>query len=232
MTVGAIVQARMSSRRLPGKVLRPLGGRPLLDHLIDRLERRAGMPVLLATSRDPSDDPVAGYARARGLDLFRGALDDVVGRFREAASSKGWDAFARVCGDSPFLDPALVARGAALYRAGDADVVTNVHPRSFPKGQSVEIVRVEALRRVDAAATDADDREHLTRFFYRHPDRFRILNFSNDEDRSGESLCVDTPEDWDRAERLLRRAGTAAADADWRAWSNWLREESRSGGRP
>lgn len=204
--VAVIVQARMSSRRLPGKMLREVGGRSLLGWVVERLGhcRRAG-PVIVATSSEPGDDALAAACDRLGVALFRGPLEDVAGRFLGAARRFGLDAFVRVTGDSPLIDPALVDAVIALHREGGADLATNVFPRRFPKGQSVEALSVAAFAALQPELTDPLDREHITRFHYAHPERFRIRSLIGETDCSDEQLSVDTPAD------LARFAATVAA---------------------
>src|SRR5688572_22065557 len=115
----------MDSTRLPGKVLREIAGKPLLTYLLERLERsRALAAVLVATSTEASDDPVAALCASRGTRCHRGSLDDVAARVGEALAVNGLDAFVRVSGDSPLLDPSLVDRGVTLFLAGELDLVT------------------------------------------------------------------------------------------------------------
>jgi spore coat polysaccharide biosynthesis protein SpsF len=202
--VGAVVQARMSSARLPGKVLREVAGRPLLGYLLDRLARCPELDALVvATSTDPTDDPVERFCRARGVGCYRGALADVASRFRDVLDRHELDAFVRVSGDSPLLDAALVGRAVRLFRGGAFDLVTNVHPRSFPPGQSVEVAGREGFHRAWAAMREADEREHVTLHYYRHPDRFRIENFAAARDYGGLRLTVDTGDDLARLEAIV-----------------------------
>ncbi|HMX44283.1 MAG TPA: NTP transferase domain-containing protein, partial [Elusimicrobiota bacterium] len=173
LRVEALVQARTSSRRLPGKVLRPLGGRPLVFRVVDRARAAAGLDgVAVVTSTDSSDDALAAACAREGVPLERGDLDHVARRLAEAAVRRGLDAFVRVNGDSPFLDPLLIGEAVRVFRAGAWDVVTNVFPRSFPPGQSVEVVRTAALEKAVGQMTDPADAEHVTRFFYGHPREF------------------------------------------------------------
>jgi len=204
--VAVIVQARMSSRRLPGKMLREVGGRSLLGWVIERLRpcRHAG-PVIVATSSDRDDDALAAACAELGVAVFRGPLDDVAGRYLGAAERFGLDAFVRVTGDSPLIDPALVDAVVALYREGEADLATNVFPRRFPKGQSLEALNAAAFAALQPDLTDPLDREHITRFYYAHPGRFRIRALVGAVDCSDEQLSVDTPED------LARFAAIVAA---------------------
>jgi spore coat polysaccharide biosynthesis protein SpsF len=201
----AVIQARASSVRLPGKVLREVRGKPLLQYLVDGLRHAASLDrLVLATSDDLGDDAVAALGTRIGLSVVRGPLDDVLARFLLAAERFGLRALVRVNGDSPLLDPALVDRAVGLFEAGGADLVTNTFPRSYPKGQSVEVVSVAALERA-AASLDPQDREHVTRFFYRHPDQFRITNFTRPSYAGDLQLSVDTADDLRSFERLLDR---------------------------
>ena len=205
--IAAVVQARMSSRRLPGKVLRPLAGRPALQYLLERLERCEQIDrVIVATSTEPSDDPVAAFCQSEGASVHRGPLEHVAARFGEVVERFGLDAFVRVTADSPLLDQALVDRGAALYRKGGFDIVTNVYPRStFPSGQSLEVVGADAFRTALARMDDPYEREHVTPYFYRRPGEFRIHNFVAGGDDSDLDVSLDTGEDARFIETILER---------------------------
>lgn len=203
---GAVVQARTGSTRLPGKVLRDLRGQPLLAYVLDRLERALRLDALVvATSTEPADDAVAELCARRGVACFRGSEHDVAGRYLGAAAAHGLDAVVRISGDSPLLDQALVDRAVALYAEADADLVTNVAPRTFPPGESVEVVRAGALRAAHAAMRDPEDHEHVTRYLYAHPERFRIASFAAARDYGALRLVVDTPDDLARVEAILAR---------------------------
>lgn len=216
--VVAVVQARLSSRRLPGKILKLLAGRPSLDYLLDSLRQCACLAdIVLATSDDQSDDATAAYAAARGLRCHRGSLDDVALRLLEAAHSTGADAFVRVNGDSPLLDPKLVDEAVHLFAAGGADIVSNVHPRSFPKGQSVEVISAQAMRRAVDAMSTAHDREHVTPYFYARDHEFVIRSFSAGTPRPEVQLSIDSPEDFARCEAILASLGAPPWEAGWLA---------------
>jgi spore coat polysaccharide biosynthesis protein SpsF len=199
------VQARMSSRRFPGKILTPLAGRALIDHVVERCGSAFGPEaVVLATSVDASDDPVAAHAAHRGWRHFRGALDDVVRRFQQCLAAYPCDWFVRISGDSPLIDPELIAR-IADRRAERYDLVTNVQTRTFPPGQSVEVIRAACFGRIDSNALSAEEREHATQVFYRSPGKYRICNVvSRDPRLAKQSMTVDTPADLAAVEALLR----------------------------
>jgi spore coat polysaccharide biosynthesis protein SpsF len=198
--IAAILQARMSSRRLPGKVLRPLNGKPTLQYIVERLEHCGQLDgFLIATSVEPDDDAIAEFCAEHGVDCHRGPLEDVALRFVEASRERGLDAFARLTGDSPLLDQGVVDRAVELFRSGDFDLVTNVFPRSFPRGQSVEVVRTASFPEL----SDPLDREHVTRHFYEHEHGFRIQNLERTRDASDLQLALDTEEDAAVIERIL-----------------------------
>jgi spore coat polysaccharide biosynthesis protein SpsF len=200
---GVIMQARMSSARVPGKVLRPLAGRPLLGHLLDRL-RRLEMPLVMATSDDASDDPIARFCAAEGVAVHRGPLDDVAARFIGAARERGIDPIVRVSGDSPLMDPAVILRAVMLWEPGT--LVTNVRPRSFPTGQSVEVFELAALESTDMTP---EAREHVTTTLY---DRLSVRNFSHEPDLSHLRLTLDTEEDAARLDALFARMDRPPSD--------------------
>jgi spore coat polysaccharide biosynthesis protein SpsF (cytidylyltransferase family) len=205
MKVGAVVQARMTSSRLPGKVLVDLAGRPALTWLLERLERAEGLDALVvATSTHPSDDAIAIYCAARGTACARGDLEDVAARMVAAARGAGLDAFVRVSGDSPLLDQRLVARGARLMRERPTDLVTNVRPRTYPPGQSVEVVRTEAL-----AARPGG--EHVTDRLYDGP----LVRFAADAPRTSPSLTLDTADDHARLQAILLAMDRPHYEYDW-----------------
>jgi spore coat polysaccharide biosynthesis protein SpsF (cytidylyltransferase family) len=215
MQVGAIVQARFSSKRLPGKVLRPLCGKPLLAHLIDRLRRSGALDVIaVATSTEQSDDAVAAFCTDAGVACHRGPLDDVLARIQDAARHLTLDGIVRISGDSPLLDPALVRQAVKLFRRGGWDVVTNVQVRSFPKGQSVEIIAANALDQAAKKARKPAEREHVTPFLYAHPELFRIRNLVARVPRPMLQLSVDTADDFEFIETILTAAGARAERLD------------------
>lgn len=203
MRIGAIVQARMSSKRFPGKVMFRVEGKPLIEYLFERMEHGDQREVVLATSDTPSDDSIAGYCRTRGVTCFRGALDDVASRFLSVIEQNAFDAFIRINGDSPLLDMALVTAAVDRFRCGQFDVVTNIQTRTFPKGQSVEVVSAAAFRTACAELKSHEEREHLTRHFYQNPSRFRIDNFTSGRDYSRLQLSVDSAEDMARFTGIL-----------------------------
>lgn len=206
LPVRAFIQARMSSSRFPGKVLAPFLGRPMIDHVVASVSAAISPDaIVVLTSTDKTDDPLAAYGERQGWNVFRGPLDNVFERFRLCAERLPCDWILRVCADSPLLDPELARSAIGTAVGGPWDVVTNVFPPTFPIGQSVEVVRWKPMQAVDADRLSPEDLEHVTRFFYSHPEEFRILNLQAGEHHTLEPGCaVDTIEDLRRLERTGR----------------------------
>lgn len=207
--VRAFIQARMSSTRFPGKVLAPVAGRPLIARVIDRVAQALDLDrIVVATSTDPSDDPLAAYVRTLGVHVVRGPLDDVVARFRVALDAYPCAWLLRICGDSPLQDAAILRTILSHADRTDVDLVTNIYPRTFPKGQSAELINTATFRRLDVASLSRGEREHVTAAFYKAPSRFTIINVASpDAQLAHTSLAIDTVEDLRRLETLLDQAG-------------------------
>ncbi|MEX2649727.1 MAG: NTP transferase domain-containing protein [Alphaproteobacteria bacterium] len=211
---GLIVFARMASRRLPGKALHDVAGRPLLGRVLDRARRVPNATLVVATTAFADDDALARYAEAEGVSVFRGAAGDVAGRALACARAYGFVRFGRVTGDSPFMDPGLFTRLLERHEAEGLDLATNVFPRSFPPGLSAEVVATDALARVTAATSEPCHREHATKYIYEHADAFRIANVAAGDGRyAGLHLAVDTADDLARATSIAHRLGPRAATA-------------------
>ena len=201
----AFVQARMGSSRFPGKVLAPLAGRPVVDRVIEAVAEAVGADnVVVVTTTDPADDPLAAHLAARGVACFRGPRDDVLERFRLAAEAHPCEWILRISADSPLLDPEELRAVIAAADGSDADLVTTKTAAGSPHGRNAELVRAEALRRLPGDELTPDDREHVTPFFYRARERFSIREVDVGPGRfGGQPLTVDTIEDLRRLEALL-----------------------------
>lgn len=213
MTTGLVIFSRMSSKRLPGKALCSIQGRPLLGHVLDRTRQVHGdIRTVIATSKSIKDDAIAAFAMEESVDLFRGYLDDVLQRAIDCASTYGFARIARVCGDRPFLDPTLIERLIATHIEGDLDLATNAIGQTFPPGLTTEIVATRALKRVAEKTRSQSDHEHVTKYIYEHPDQFRIYNLESDELSMGQTnLAVDTPADLERAKWIAARLDPPAS---------------------
>lgn len=211
MRVVAVIQARMGSTRLPGKVLADLEGSSMLARVVARARRARRLDELVvATSEAPADDAVA--AEAVGLDapVFRGSEHDVLDRFAGAARAHRADAVVRITADCPLVDPEVVDQVVERFLDRTPDYAANTLRRTFPRGLDVEAVSVSALTEAAAEATAPADRSHVTRFVYRHPERYRLESVELAEDWSGLRWTVDTPADLELVRELYRRLGDDA----------------------
>jgi spore coat polysaccharide biosynthesis protein SpsF (cytidylyltransferase family) len=200
--VVAILQARVSSSRLPAKVLKPILGRPMLLHQLDRVRRaRLLDAVIVATSTDPSDDPIEALCASSGVRCYRGSLTDVLDRFYQAALPLAPRYIVRLTGDCPLADPELIDRVVGFFAAGDFDIA-GADPATWPDGLDVEVMRFATLEYVWREATRPSDREHVSLFLTRQPDRFRVRGYGHDVDLSHHRWTVDEPEDFELVRRI------------------------------
>jgi len=177
--VVTIIQARTGSTRLPGKVLLPLGGGTILSRMLERVRRsRLAGEIIVATTTERADDPIATQARRLGFTVFRGHPTDLLDRHYRAASAVGAAHVVKIPSDCPLIDPAIIddVIGWYLSRADALDYAGNLHPATHPDGNDVEIMRFEALERAWREAKESHQREHTTPFLWEHPERFRISN--------------------------------------------------------
>jgi spore coat polysaccharide biosynthesis protein SpsF len=201
-----IVQARMSSQRLPGKVLRKAAGRPLLDFIADVMNHTRNLDSwLIATSRDSSDDAIEAYCKERNISCVRGDLKNVSARFAEALKQMPAQAFVRINADSPLHDPYLIDQCVEIFKNGQFDLVSNVFPRTFPKGRSVEVIRAKTFLEALPMMKEPDFFEHVTKLFYVQPESYQIYNVHAERDYQDINLCVDREDDWRRFEEILKR---------------------------
>jgi spore coat polysaccharide biosynthesis protein SpsF len=211
-----IIQARMTSTRLPGKVLMDLGGRPLLARQLERLRRcRQVDELCIATTANASDDPIAALARRESVACFRGDEEDVLSRYTGAAALTGAELVVRVTSDCPLIDPGITDQVIARALEPDAacDYVSNVEPRRFPRGLDTEAFFIETLRRVARMATSRPAREHVTWFILReHPELFVRRQVVGAVDHSDLRWTVDTEADLAMVRALWEAAGLAERD--------------------
>ena len=206
-SVGLVVQARMGSTRLPGKVLRPVGDLPLLGHVVGRLSQLIQpWPVVVATSTDARDDAIVAWCRQSNVVTFRGSEHDVLDRYLQCVRASGLDHVVRLTADNPFTDIAELERLVQLHLAGDCD-----YTHSFgmlPLGVGTEIITRAALEISHAKGREPHHREHVNEYIQEHPELFRIgvLDIPIGKCAPDLRLTVDTEEDWRRADVLARQA--------------------------
>jgi len=184
--------------------LAPVLGRPLLAYQLERLALVASpVVIVVATTVNRTDDPVATLARAMGCKVFRGSETDVLGRYLGAAAAVDADVIVRVTADCPVIDPEVVDRVVNRFRDGDCDYASNTLERTFPRGLDTEVFSRAALEVAAAEAVDPEEREHVTPFLYRRPARFRLCQVAQQPDLSRHRWTVDTVEDLDLVRNIL-----------------------------
>lgn len=195
----------MGSTRLPGKVMKPICGMPLLEHFISRLKsiKRADN-IIIATSINPQDDIIGVTSKRCGAEVFRGSEDDVLERFTFAAREFALDVIVRLTSDCPLIDPEVVDRVIEHYldNHGDIDYVSNTLRRTYPRGLDTEVFSIEALERAFKEAGEPYEREHVTPYIYEHPGMFKVMNYESNTKLPDYRLTVDTKEDFELISRI------------------------------
>ena len=203
MKTVAIIQARLGSQRLSGKVLRELCGRSMIAHVLERVQQAKRLDeVWLATSTNTENDALEAEVTRLGFPCFRGSEEDVLARYHGAALAAGADVIARITSDCPMYDPMVLDRMLERFHEGmqespPADFMSSVFERRFPRGLDTELFTFPALERIFKEATLPNEREHVTPHFYHHPEKFRGLSWVGEKDFSAYRWTVDTPEDWE-----------------------------------
>jgi spore coat polysaccharide biosynthesis protein SpsF len=215
----AIVQARMGSTRLPGKVMLPLLGQPVLSRVMRRAGRARTLDeVVVATTTRPDDDAIVALAEREGWPVVRGSETDLLDRYLLAARTHDAEVVVRITSDCPLIDPDVIDATVDAFHAADVDYASNtLEPPTYPRGLDVEVVSRPALERAGREDADPAWREHATPFVYRHPELFRLLRVPADDDHSDLRWTLDTPEDY----RLISRI-YEALDRDDFGWREAL----------
>lgn len=196
MKTVAIIQARMASSRLPGKVMADIAGKPMLFHVVTRAKQARNIDlVIVATSIGTDDDPVEHFCREADIPCFRGSLDDVLDRFYQAARHFQGDTIVRLTADCPLLDPRVIERTVETFLAGNCDYASNALTCTYPDGLDTEVFSFRVLERAWAEATLRSEREHVTPYIRNHPDIFRLENVCNTCDLSSLRWTVDEAKD-------------------------------------
>lgn len=204
----AIIQARMSSSRFPGKMLKPLRGVPLIEFMVRRV-RKAALPaqIVVATSNDDTDDVLAAFCESLGVSCYRGSLDDVLDRFYRSAEQSRADQIVRLTGDCPLMDGDLIDRAIHELSVRDLDYVSNVRRPSYPDGLDVEAFTMTALRVAWRDSQLMSEREHVTPYFRDPRAGFKVGDFMAIADHSQFRWTIDHADDLMHVESMLATAG-------------------------
>ena len=178
MRIVATIEARMTSTRLPGKVMLQVLGKPMLHYLVERLKKVPSIDeIILATTVNSDDDILVEFAKEENIKYFRGSEEDVMLRVVEAADSVGADIVVEITGDCPIIDPQIVEQTILMYRANNADYVSNGHVRSFPDGMDTQVFTLDVLKKSLSMTNELLDHEHVTLHIRDNPKLFTKINF-------------------------------------------------------
>lgn len=201
-----IIQARMGATRLPGKPMKNVLNRPLLSYLIERVTRTKKIDqVVVATTTNPKDDEIFCYCQKHGVACIRGSENDVLDRYLQAAQAYAADVIVRITADCPLIDPDVIDEVVSYYLDNQPkfDYVANTITRTYPRGMDVEVFSRQALEEAAVKAIASEDREHVTPYLYRHPQKFKIGSVVKEKDDSRYRWTVDTVEDFTLISKIL-----------------------------
>jgi spore coat polysaccharide biosynthesis protein SpsF len=208
MRIVTIIQARMGSARLPGKVMKDLGGETVLARVVRRVRRATLMgEVTVATTTEPSDDVILQECRRLSVQVFRGAQDDVLDRYYCATQLAKAEAIIRITSDCPLIEPAISDKTVLKFLDEQPDYASNALERTYPRGLDTEVMTREALARAWQQAQQPYQRVHVTPYIYENPSRFRILSVTGETDYSSHRWTLDTAEDLTFLRAVYARMG-------------------------
>lgn len=200
----AIIQVRSSSKRLKDKVMKKINGKPILYYVYNRVAQSKSIKkIIIACSNDKSDDKIYSYCKSQGYLVVRGSLNDVVQRFQKVIRKYNLDYFIRINGDSPCMDQHVIDNVFKNFQKYKCDLATNVYPRSYPKGLSVEIIKSNIFKRLKRFKLNSHNKEHITSFFYQNSMDYKILNTKNSKNYSKKSLALDTQNDLKKLKPII-----------------------------
>ncbi|MDO8487488.1 MAG: glycosyltransferase family protein [Candidatus Curtissbacteria bacterium] len=198
--VVASIEARMTSTRLPGKVLLPCVGKPILELLVERVKRSKVIhKIVVATTENRTDDVIVECAKKLGIGYFRGSEEDVVSRVTKAMTAENADIVVQLTGDNPLLDPQIIDRMVKIYLANDIDYISNKLVRSYPIGLDVQVASLDVLRESLMIAKDKPQHEHLFLSVYENPKKFKLFNLLSEPELCRPDLrwTMDTEQDYE-----------------------------------
>jgi len=208
--IGGIIQARMGSRRFPGKVLEPIGGVPMLKYQVERVRKSRFLEkIIIATTERDDDNAIADFCAVERITCFRGSTNDVLRRYFDCAKSYGIDVIVRLTGDCPLSDPGIIDSVVELFGSSNVDFAANTVPvesSAWPDGSDVEVFSFSALTKAIERVTRSDEKEHVTFHFWKNESRslYSSVQLGNNVDWSSFRYTVDFPEDLDVVRRLVK----------------------------
>jgi len=208
--IGCIIQARMGSIRLPGKIMENVDGKnPLLYYVINQIQSSELIDkIVIATTTLQEDNVIVDYVKKLNIEFFRGSEKNVLDRYYQCAKKFSFPIIVRITSDAPLIDPKIVDDMIRFFKNNSYDYVTNTQPRTYPQGTETEIFTFEALESAWNKASKSSEKEHVTPYFYMHPNEFRIFNFQYNKDISNLRWCVDRENDLELVRKLVSKIKT------------------------
>ena len=204
-----LIQARMSSKRLPGKSLLYLNKKKLLSHVIENVKKSKDIKkIIVVCSSSKSDDKLSNFCKNKSVSVFRGEQNNVASRFFYVLKNTKFKSFVRINGDSPIIDYKLINIITKKFNSKKHDICTNVLKRTFPKGQSVEVISKNFYIKNFNKIKSKSDLEHVTAYFYKNKKKFKIFNINSKKNFSNINLSVDTLQDFERISKLMKKNKT------------------------
>jgi len=224
--ITGVVQARMSSTRLPGKVLKPLAGRPMLERQVERLQQVGLIDcIVIATSDQADDDPLESLAREMGVEWYRGSMTDVLDRYYQAARRFNASHVVRITGDCPLIDPGITGAVLKVHLDGGFDYSTNTWVLTYPDGLDTDVMRFQTLEQAWREAQLPSEREHVTPYIRNHPELFSRGEVQGEHDYSGLRWTVDEPRDYEFVSKVYEALYPTNPTFGWRDVLSLLEEQ-------
>lgn len=221
MKIVAIIQARTGASRLPGKVLMDIGGKKTIELVWERVCKSQKVDeIWLATTVNPVDDELYYFVVDKKIKCYRGSEDDVLDRYYQTALLANPDVVVRITGDCPLIDPSLIDEAVRAFLAGDYDYVSNTHPPTFPDGLDVEVFSFSVLKKTWVEAVLKSEREHVTSYIWKHPEKFKLKNIENKKNYSQERWTLDTKEDLEFIRRVAEES--QRREKEYLSWQSVL----------
>jgi len=225
-----IIQARMNSRRLPGKVLKKLSDKPMLWHILNSLQYCKTLDhIVVATTKKKSDDQIVELCKKMRISVFRGSEKNVLNRFCQAGKKYSATHIVRICADCPFMDPSIVDKIVRKSIITGVDYTSNTLPKTYPMGYEVEVIKFSALQKVEKMTKDSGDREHVTLFIMRKPKLFSHYNVRapTSYNKPKIRVCVDTKDDFLLAQKIFAKKNSQNFFISIRQVVNFLNKNPR-----
>ncbi|MCX6722591.1 MAG: glycosyltransferase family protein [Candidatus Staskawiczbacteria bacterium] len=217
MKIVAIIQARMGSTRLPGKMMLKILGKPIIEHVFERIkDSQLINEIWLATTLNAEDNVLADWADSKGKKVYRGSSDDVLERYWQTAKQAGADIVVRITGDCPLHDSEVIDSVINKFLSGGFDYVSNAHPPTYPDGLDTEVFSFQALEKSWEEAKLKSEKEHVTPYIWKNSEKFKIDNVSNEIDLSKERWTLDTKEDFLFIDNILKECATRGVKVNFK----------------